>query len=113
MKKFPPHGKQFLSPQKSGIRVALGQGAWDKAKAHAFPIMVLPQDKSPCEYRWPSDGGPALVFECGEFNDERLESLASALLRSGSPSVVAIRETLLNDYDPRVFFYPEVTHAAA
>ena len=112
-KQLPPFGKRFKTSQKSGIRVAIGPGAWGKAKAHAFPIMVLPQDKTPNEYRWPSDGGPALIFECGEFNDDRLDSMAAALLRAGSPSAIAIREALLDDYDPRVFFYPEVTHAAA
>jgi len=115
-KQLPPFGKQFKSSQKSGIRVAIGPSAWGKAKAHAFPIMVLPQDKSPSEYRWPSDGGPALIFECGEFNDDRLDSMAAALLRAGCPSAIAIREALsslkTND-DPRVFFYPEVTRAAA
>ena len=115
-KQLPPFAKQFKTSQKSGIRVAIGASAWGKAKAHAFPIMVLPQDKSPSEYRWPSDGGPALIFECGEFNDDRLDSMAAALLRAGCPSAVAIREALsslkTND-DPRVFFYPEVTRAAA
>ena len=112
-KRLPPFGKQFKTSQKSGIRVAIGPGAWGKATAHAFPIMALPQDKTPSEYRWPSDGGPALIFECGEYNDDSLDSMAAALLRAGSPSVVAIREALLDDYDPRVFFYPEVTRAAA
>ncbi len=112
-KQLPPFGKRFKTSQKSGIRVAIGPGAWGKAKAHAFPIMVLPQDKTPNEYRWPSDSGPVLIFECGEFNDDRLDSMAAALLRAGSPSAIAIREALLDDYDPRVFFYPEVTHAAA
>ena len=109
----PPYGKQFAVRQKSGIRVAIGPTAWDKVKAHAFPIMVLPQDKNPGEYRWPSDGGPALIYECGEYNDDRLRAMAEALLRAGSPSAVAIREALLNDHDPRVFFDAEVVDVAA
>ena len=115
-KTFAPFGRQFQLVPPSGVRVAIGPSAWGKAKAHAFPIMVLPQDKTPNEYHWPSDGGPALIFECGEFNDDRLDSMAAALLRAGCPSAVAIREALsslkTND-DPRVFFYPEVTRAAA
>ena len=111
--RLPPFGKQFKPVPSSGVRVCLGPGAWGKSKAHAFPIMVLPQDKTPSEYRWPSDDGPALIFECGEYNDDKLDSMAAALLRAGSPSAIAIREALLDDYDPRVFFYPEVTHAAA
>ena len=110
---LPPYGKLFSRRQTSGIRVAVGPRAYDKADAHAFPIMVLPQDKSPREYRWPSDGGPALIFECGEYNDENLDALAQALLRAGASSVVAIREALLNDYDPRVFYDAEVLDVAA
>jgi hypothetical protein len=39
--------------------------------------------------------------------------MAGALLRAGAASVVAIREALLNDYDPLVYFDSEVAHAAA
>ncbi len=111
--RLPPFAKQFQPVPPSGVRVCLGPGAWGKAKAHAFPIMVLPQDKTPNEYRWPSDGGPALIFECGEFNDDRLDSMAAALLRACSPSAIAIREALLDDYDPRKFCDAEVKRAAA
>ena len=111
--KLPPFGKEFQPVPSTGVRVCLGATAWAFQKRYHVPIMVLPQDKTPNEYRWPSDGGPALIFECGEFNDDRLDSMAAALLRAGSPSAIAIREALLDDYDPRVFFYPEVTHAAA
>ena len=111
--KLAAFGKQFQPVPPSGVRVAIGPTAWEKANAHAFPIMVLPQDKNPEEYRWPSDGEPALIFECGEYNDDRLDSIAAALLREGCSSAIAIREALLDDYDPRVFFYPEVTRAAA
>ena len=115
MKKLPlpPYGKLFSRRQKSGIRVALGPRAYDKADAHAFPIMVLPQDKSPREYRWPSDGEPALVHERGTYDDDLLDSMAQALLQAGASSVVAIREALLNDYDPRVFYDAEVLDVAA
>ncbi len=111
--RLPPFGKRFQPVPCSGVRVAMGPTAWDKAEAHTFPIMVLPQDKNPGEYRWPSDGGPALIFECGEYNDNRLRAMAEALLRAGSPSAVAIREALMNDYDPRVFFDAEVVDVAA
>ena len=111
--RLPPFGKQFQPVPPSGVRVAIGPGAWGKAKAHTFPIMVLPQDKTPGEYRWPSDGGPALIFECGEYNDDRLDSMAAALLRAGASSVIAIREALLNEGDPRVFYDAEVMDVAA
>ncbi len=111
--KLPPFGKKFQPVPISGVRVCLGPGAWGKAKGHAFPIMVLPQDKTPSEYRWPSDGGPALIFECGTYDDNRLRAMAEALLIAGASSVVAIREALLNDYDSRKFFDAEVIDVAA
>lgn len=111
--RLPPHGKQFQPVPSSGVRVACGPGAWDFAKNHHAPIMVLPVGEDPRVYRWPSDKGPALVHERGEYNDEQLDSLAAELLRAGVSSVVAIREALLNDYDPRVFYDAEVLDVAA
>ncbi len=112
-KTIAPFGKQFQPVPPSGVRVCIGPTAWDFQKRHHVPIMVLPQDKTPSEYRWPSDGGLALIFECGEYNDDRLRSMAEALLRAGASSAVAIREALLNDYDPRKFFDAEVIDVAA
>jgi hypothetical protein len=95
------------------VQVAIGQGAWDFQKKHGSPIMVLPDDKSPEDFRWPSDGGPALIHERGIYDDNRLTAMAEALLRAGASSVVAIREALLTDYDSRVFFDAEVIDVAA
>ena len=112
-KRFPPYGRDFQPVPKSGVRVAIGPGAWDFAKYHHCPIMVLPDDKQPIKYRWPSDSRPALIHERGDYNDERLDSLANALLIAGASSVVAIREALLDDFDPRVFYDAEVLDVAA
>jgi len=111
--KLPPFGKQFQPVPASGVRVAIGPGAWDFQKRHHVPIMVLPDDANPEDFGWPADGGPTLIHECGEYNDEHLDALATALLRAGASSIVAIREALLDDYDPRVFYDKEVTCAAA
>ena len=111
--RLPPFGRQFQPVPPSGIRVATGPTAWDFAKRHCHPTMVLPEERNPCEFRWPSDGKPALVHERGDYNDERLDALAAALLRAGASSVVAIREALLDDYDPRVFYDREVLYVAA
>ena len=117
MKKLPPFGKQFQSVPPSGVRVAIGPGAWDLQKKHHIPVMVLPDDAIPDDFQWPSDGGPALIFECGEYNDIRLRSMAEALLLAGASSVVAIREALADpnqfDTDPRVYFDAEVIDVAA
>ena len=111
--RLPPFGKQFQPVPRSGVRVAIGPGAWDFAEKHSLPIMVLPDNKQPNEYRWPSDGGPALIHERGYFGDDRLRAMATTLLYAGASSVVAIREALLGDYDPRKFFDAEVIDVAA
>ena len=112
-KRLPPFGKQFQPVPPSGVRVAIGPGAWDFQKKHHAPIMVLPDDTKPEDFSWPSDGKPALIHERGEYNDVRLKSMAEMLIRIGASSAIAIREALLNDYDARVHFDPEVIDAAA
>ncbi len=111
--RLPPFGKQFQCVPTSGVRVAIGPGAWDFQKKHHVPIMVLPDDASPQIFRWPSDGKPALIHERGTYDDSRLGAMAEALLRAGASSVVAIREALLNENDPRVFYDAEVMDVAA
>ena len=75
--------------------------------------MVLPDDTNADDFQWPSDGKPALIQERGEANSERLKLLATELIIAGASSVVAIRESLLEAYDARVFFDREVTDVAA
>ena len=111
--KIPPFGRQFIPIPRSGVRVACGAGAWEFQKRHHAPIMVLPDDASANDFKWPADGKPVLVHERGTYDDERLRSLAEALLKAGASSVVAIREALLNDSDPRAFFDAEVCDAKA
>ena len=109
----PPYYNDYRKNPYGGVRVAIGPGAWDFAKKHSHPILVLPEDEVPGDRAWPSDGQPALIHERGTYDDERLDSIAQALLQAGASSVVAIREALLNDYDPRVFYDQEVIRAAA
>lgn len=111
--RLPPFGRFFKPVPKSGVRVSLGPGAWNFAKKHYCPIMVLPEDAQPGDFKWPADGKSALIHERGDYNDERLDSLAHALLKAGASSVVAIREALLNEYDARVYFDAEVLDVAA
>ncbi len=111
--KLPPYGKQFQPVPSSGVRVAIGPGAWDFQKKHCHPILVLPDDANPDDFGWPSDGKPALIHERGDYDDARLGALARALLQAGASTVVAIREALLGDYDPRVFYDAEVISVAA
>ena len=111
--KLPPFGKEFQPVTASGVRVCLGPGAWDFQKKHHVPIMVLPDDANPEDFGWPSDGKSALIHERGIYDDNRLGAMAEALLRAGASSVVAIREALLNEDDPRVFYDAEAMDVAA
>ena len=108
MTRLPPFGKQFQPVPISGIQVAIGSGAWDFQKRHWSPIMVLPENKEPLDFTWPSDGRPALIHERGCMDDDRLYATAKALIEAGASSVVAIREALIVRGDPRVFFDREV-----
>ena len=112
-KRIPPYGRDFQPAPKSGVKVAIGSSAWDFAENHYYPIMVLPEGQPASNFTWPSNGGPALIHERGDYNDDRLDSLANALLMAGASSVVAIREALLDEYDPRVFYDAEVLDVAA
>ena len=101
--RLPPYGKQFVPVPTSGVRVAVGPGAWEMTNGNRFPVMVLPQGEDASSFTWPCDNRPALVFETGQPDDRTLEGLARELLIAGASSVVAIREALLSS-DPRVFF---------
>ena len=116
-KRLSPFGKQFQPVPLSGVRVAIGPGAWDFQQRHHCPIMVLPDDANPEDFSWPSDGKPALIHERGIYDDNRLRSMAGELLRAGASSVVAVREALTDlnqfDTDPRVYFDAEALDVAA
>ncbi len=115
--RLPPFGKQFQPVPPSGVRVCFGPTSWDFQKKHHVPIMVLPDDANPEDFGWPSDAKPALIHERGIYDDNRLRSMAEALLRAGASSVVAIREALADwnqiSTDPRVYFDAEVLDVAA
>ena len=115
--RLPPYGKQFQPVPRNGVQVVIGPGAWDFQKRHSSPIMVLPDDANPSDFRWPSDGAPALIHERGVYDEDKLTAMAEALLCAGASSVVAIREALadLKNFgsDPRVFFDREVLDVAA
>ncbi len=109
---LPPFGKKFRPVPDSGVRVAVGPGAWDFRKTHHCPIMVLPNNANPCDFNWPSDGKPALIYECGSVGDEGLYAIAKALLVAGAPTVVAVCESTAIDDDPRIFFDPDVQYVS-
>ena len=104
-RRLPPFGRQYLeNPPSAGLWVAVGPGAWDIAKGKSFPVVVLPPGSKPSDYEWPTTSGPALIFETGPLDDDLLHKLVKTLMLAGAPSVVAIRESLLQSPDCRVFF---------
>jgi len=122
--RLPPFGKDFQRVPKTGVRVAIGPGAWDFAQLQRniangwnISVMVLPIGEDAKSFTWPSDRFPALIYEKGEAKGdkqarEQLTALAKELLLAGASSVVAIRDAYLGD-DPRVFFELEVSDVAA
>lgn len=103
-KPLAPFAKRWLAdPPSAGIVVAIGPDAWNKARVRPHACMVLPDECDPFKFRWPSNRQPALILETGPPNDKRLHRLAEALIRAGAPSVVALRDSLM-DSDPRIFF---------
>ena len=107
MKKLAPFGKQYLDVlPRSGVQVALGPNAWNFAKRMSFIVMVLPICSDPFEFKWPRSDG-AIIHERGEFNDELLERMATALLIAGNPFVIARRSAML-DSDPVLKSYPNL-----
>ena len=111
--RLPPYGRQFDPVPRSGVRVAIGPAAWDRAMEDMLPVMVLPPGQDPLSYRWPVDDRPALVFETGPLDDRNLRGLAGSLLAAGSPFVTAIRNAMLDTDYPCVFYFPEVLSVAA
>ncbi len=122
--RLPPFGRNFQPIPKTGVRVAIGPGAWGFAQTQRnipngwnIPVMVLPDGEDAQSFTWPSDGSPALIYEKGEVKGdkqarERLTTLARELLLAGASSAVAIRDAYLGE-DPRVFFDREVSDVAA
>lgn len=107
MKPLPPYGRKFLADlPTAGLCVAIGSHAWRFAKARPYPVLVLPTENMPTDFLWPFHPNGSVIFEVGDFDDDRLTAIARELLKAGCPFVVAIREALMSE-DPRVFFYGE------
>lgn len=99
-KPLPPYARRWIEEKPSaGLWVALGPRAWEFAESKPFPVLVLPSHSSPGDYRWPKTSSPALVFESGDQRDSALDELVKTLIYNGTPSVVAIRESLMRSPD--------------
>ncbi len=100
-RKLPPFGREHLERGRQDCAfVAMGPGAWALARRRLqfYPVMVLPDDADPFDYRWPVTGRPVLLLEFGSFDTDRLERVALALLRAGAPIVTTIRDALLPNH---------------
>lgn len=100
-KPLPPFGHAFTqSRTAAGAWVAIGPGAWGFTRLKPFPVMVLPPDRDPFAYAWPVRGLVVTLIEVGDFDTDRLNRTAYALLLAGARRVIALREALLHE---RVF----------
>ena len=115
VKSLPPYGKDYLDglPGSHSLEVVIGTNGWGFAKRRHKITLVLPYDEDPQNYRWPAHEYGALVYERGQYCDDRLSAMAKTLLEAGNPFVVAIREGLARPMRPDVYFYPEVKYVAA
>ena len=107
--KRPPYLKRYKAEPWHGVRVATGPMAWELGKRSAVPVLVLPDGDCPHSYRWPADGGPAMIYERGGHDVGRVTELASCLLEAGASSVVALLDI---DGDMRLFIDPEFQYAS-
>ena len=104
-KRLPPYGKDYFRElPRTGVQVAIGPHAWDFAERMSFIVMVLPMGADPFEFNWPKSDG-AILHERGDFNDELLERMATALLIAGNPFVIARRSAMMPS-DPVLKSYP-------
>lgn len=95
---LPPYGRRYLDERPCcGPWIAMGSKAWDLARRKAVPVMVLPEDKDPANFRWPVRNQAVLLFEIGSSDRIRLERMVQVLLESGAKMVVPIREAELDD----------------
>jgi len=110
-KPLPPYGKYFVGrPPSCGVWIACGPNAWDFTKLKPFPVLVLPDECDPADFRWPVADQDVLLIEVGTYDTERVERIAQVLLESGARLVYPIRTA--NFFENRVFWRSEKDAAA-
>jgi hypothetical protein len=93
LKKLPPYGRDYLSksPLVEGAWILAGSEAWREAwryRDNGATVMVMPDDDSPSDYRWPVSQEFVTIFQAGCLTEEKLTQLARELLYSGNARAV-------------------------
>jgi len=90
--KVPPFGKQLNSDARE-VWLYFGSDPWHAAKyraARKLPVLLLPPDKQPEQFRWPVAGKKVLMIQQGQHDVSKIPSFASVLFRAGAIAVCAI-----------------------
>jgi hypothetical protein len=90
--KLPPYGKTLQSGCCE-IWVYFGSDPWRAVKcraAHKLPVLLLPPDKEPEQFRWPVDGKEVLLIQQGRYDILRIPAFANLLFGYGASVVRAI-----------------------
>jgi len=90
--KLPPFAKQ-LNPDAREVWLYFGSDPWPAAKFRAardLPVLLLPPDKQPEQFRWPVAGKAILMIQQGQHNILKIPSFANTLLGYGASVVRCI-----------------------
>ncbi len=102
--KLPPYGKRFDVDAKETVFVfAGGQQAWGRAKREyqlgLNRALVLPENSSPTDMRWPVSGRDVITIDYGaNLNEPLYEALSLTLLRQGVAGVIVIHQRTNKTY---------------
>jgi len=89
---LPPFAKQ-LNPDAREVWLYFGSDPWRAAKCRAarkLPVLLLPPDKQPEQFRWPVAGKEVLLIQLGDYDILRIPSFANLLFGYGASAVRAI-----------------------
>jgi len=90
--KLPPFAKQ-LNPGAREIWIYCGSNPWRAAKfrsARKLPVLLLPPDKQPDQFRWPVSGKEVLMIQQGDFEVQKIPAFANLLFGYGAAVVRAV-----------------------
>jgi hypothetical protein len=90
--KRPPFAK-FLIPTDREIWIYFGTEGWTAAKyrvARKLPVLLLPPDKQPEQFRWPVAGKKVLLIQQGDCDILKIPSFANLLFGYGATVVRCI-----------------------
>jgi len=87
--KLPPFGKR-LDANSREIWVYFGTEAWNAARyrnKRKLPVLLLPPDRDPQNFRWPVAGKEVLLIQQGQHDILKIPSLANLFFAYGATVV--------------------------